>query len=103
MDCRKMADKRRRAVFDCSIGNIGSGIIRRKESECENRQEENDMEKINVMVVDDSYETRSNIKQLLSFSKNIKVAAEAGSGEEAIMLANEMKPDVILMDITCRA
>lgn len=57
------------------------------------------MEKINVMVVDDSYETRSNIKQLLSFSKNIKVAAEAGSGEEAIMLANEMKPDVILMDI----
>ncbi|HOQ06553.1 MAG TPA: response regulator [Clostridiales bacterium] len=57
------------------------------------------MDKISVMVVDDSYETRSNVKQLLSFSRNIRVTAEAASGEEAIVLAGEMRPDVILMDI----
>jgi pilus assembly protein CpaE len=57
------------------------------------------MEKINVMVVDDSFETRSNIRQLLSFSRNLKVTAEAASGEEAVMLATEQRPDVILMDI----
>ena len=57
------------------------------------------MDKISVMVVDDSYETRSNVKQLLSFSRNIRVTAEAASGEEAIVLAGEMRPDVILMNI----
>ncbi len=57
------------------------------------------MEKISVMIVDDSYETRSNIKQLLSFSRNIRVTAEAATGEEAVVLAGEMRPDVILMDI----
>ena len=56
------------------------------------------MEKINVMVVDDSFETRSNIRQLLSFSRNLKVTAEAASGEEAVMLATEQSPDD-LMDI----
>lgn len=57
------------------------------------------MEKINVMIVDDSYETRSNIKQLLSFSRKLKVTTEAASGEEAVILAGELRPDVILMDI----
>lgn len=57
------------------------------------------MEKIKVMIVDDSYETRNNIRQLLSFSRDIKVTAEAASGEEAIMLAGELSPDVVLMDI----
>lgn len=57
------------------------------------------MEKIKVVVVDDSYETRKNIKQLLSFEKRIEVIGEAENGEEAIFIARESKPDVILMDI----
>lgn len=57
------------------------------------------MEKIKVVVVDDSYEARNNIKQLLSFEKRIEVIGEAENGEEAIFIAKESRPDVILMDI----
>lgn len=57
------------------------------------------MEKIKVIIVDDSLETRSNIRQLLSFEKRIDVIGEAENGEDAICLAIESRPDVILMDI----
>lgn len=57
------------------------------------------MEKIKLVIVDDSLETRNNIKQLLSFEKRIDVIGEAENGEEAIFIAKEAKPDIILMDI----
>jgi pilus assembly protein CpaE len=57
------------------------------------------MEKIRVMIVDDSNETRSNVRKLLSFEKRIEIAGEAGNGEEAVFIAREVRPDVILMDI----
>lgn len=57
------------------------------------------MEKIKVIIADDIKETRDNIKKLLSFEKNIEVIGEAENGEEAVFLAKESKPDIILMDI----
>ncbi len=57
------------------------------------------MERIKVVVVDDSVETRNNIKVLLSFDKRIDVIGEAENGEEAIFVAKEARPDIILMDI----
>ncbi len=57
------------------------------------------MERVKTIIVDDSSETRSNIKQLLSFDKRIEVIGEAENGEEAIILAREARPDVMLMDI----
>lgn len=57
------------------------------------------MEKIKVVIVDDSEETRSNIKALLSFEKRVEVIGEAENGEEAIFIAREARPDIILMDI----
>ncbi|HEX2947180.1 MAG TPA: response regulator [Clostridia bacterium] len=57
------------------------------------------MEKIKLVIVDDSLETRNNIKQLLSFEKRIEVIGEAENGEEAIFIARESRPDIILMDI----
>ncbi len=57
------------------------------------------MERVKTIIVDDSAETRSNIKQLLSFDKRIEVIGEAENGKEAIELANEARPDVVLMDI----
>lgn len=57
------------------------------------------MERVRVLIVDDSAETRSNIRQLLSFEKRIEVAGEAENGEEAIVLVREARPDVVLMDI----
>lgn len=56
-------------------------------------------EKIRVLVVDDIAETRENVRKLLQFEADIEVIGTARSGKEAVQLADELKPDVILMDI----
>ncbi len=56
-------------------------------------------EKIRVLVVDDIAETRENVRKLLQFESDIEVIGTARSGKEAVQLADELKPDVILMDI----
>lgn len=56
-------------------------------------------EKIRVLVVDDIAETRENVRKLLQFEADIEVVGTARSGKEAVQLAEELKPDVILMDI----
>ena len=56
-------------------------------------------EKIRVLIVDDIPETRENLKKLLFFEQDIDVVGTASSGREAIELAAELKPHVILMDI----
>lgn len=58
-----------------------------------------DKEMIKVMVVDDHELIRSGVAALLSDLPNIKVIAIAHSGEEAILLAKQQKPLVILMDV----
>ncbi len=57
------------------------------------------MGKIKLVIVDDSYETRNNLRQILSFDKRFEVIGEAENGEEAIFIVKESKPDVVLMDI----
>ncbi|HEV2524140.1 MAG TPA: response regulator transcription factor [Gammaproteobacteria bacterium] len=54
---------------------------------------------IRVMIVDDQDLVSSAITALLSDTPNIEVIAKASSGEEAILLAKQHKPNVILMDI----
>jgi pilus assembly protein CpaE len=56
-------------------------------------------EKNRVLVVDDVSETRENIRKLLQFESDIEVVGTARSGREAVQLSDELKPDVILMDI----
>ncbi len=56
-------------------------------------------EKTRVLVVDDIAETRENVRKLLQFESDIEVVGTARSGKEAIQLADELKPDVVLMDI----
>ncbi len=56
-------------------------------------------DKIRVLVVDDIAETRENVRKLLQFEADIEVVGTARSGKEAVQLAEELKPDVILMDI----
>lgn len=51
------------------------------------------------MVVDDHDLVRLGIVSLLSDSDKIEVVAQAQSGEEAIQLAKDHDPDVVLMDI----
>lgn len=57
------------------------------------------MEKIKVVIVDDSEETRNNVKTILSFEKRIEVIGEAENGEEAVFITTEARPDIVLMDI----
>ena len=56
-------------------------------------------EKIQVLIVDDIAETRENIRKLLQFESDVEVVGAARSGKEAIELAQETDPDVVLMDI----
>lgn len=57
------------------------------------------MPPINILIADDIAETRENIKRLLYFEEDIKIIGEAADGEEAVKLAEKLRPDVILMDI----
>ena len=55
---------------------------------------------IKVMLVDDHAVVRMGFRLLLEGSPDIKVAAEAQSGEEACRLYPEVKPNVTVMDIS---
>ncbi len=54
---------------------------------------------IKILIVDDIPETRDHLSRLLGMEREIDVAGTASSGEEAIQVAMEMRPDVIVMDI----
>lgn len=55
---------------------------------------------INVLLVDDHVLIRKGIALLLENHVDIAVVGEANDGEEAIQLAYQTEPDVILMDIS---
>jgi two-component system, NarL family, response regulator LiaR len=54
---------------------------------------------INIMVVDDQPLLRQALTDLLKKYVDFNIIGEAGDGEEAVRLALEHKPDVIIMDI----
>lgn len=54
---------------------------------------------INVLLVDDHELVRTGISRLLADVPDIKVIGEAESGEDAVKLAKEKSPQVILMDV----
>lgn len=58
------------------------------------------MSPIRVMLVDDHAVVRMGFKLLLQGADDIEVVAEAESGEEAIKRYPEIKPDVVVMDIS---
>jgi two-component system, NarL family, response regulator LiaR len=54
---------------------------------------------IKVMIVDDHEMVRRGACSYLEAQPDISVVAQAGSGEEAVRLAQEFVPDVVLMDL----
>jgi len=57
-------------------------------------------DKIRLILVDDHAIVRAGFKMLLATSDTIEVIAEAERGETAIQLYQELKPDLLIMDLS---
>ncbi|MFG2076194.1 response regulator [Nonomuraea maritima] len=60
------------------------------------------MSAIRVMIVDDHPVVREGLLGMLESEAGLEVAGEAGSGDEAVVRAAELRPDVVLMDLRMR-
>jgi DNA-binding NarL/FixJ family response regulator len=54
---------------------------------------------ISVLIVDDDALVRSALTLMLGGQRDLQVVGEAGDGAEALRMAEELRPDVVLMDI----
>lgn len=55
--------------------------------------------KIRLLIAEDSQGTRHNLLNLLTFEKDIEVVGSVGRASQAIEMARQLYPDVVLMDI----
>jgi pilus assembly protein CpaE len=56
-------------------------------------------DKIRVLIVDDIPETRENVRKLLAFETDVEVVGVAATGREAVQLARDLQPNIVMMDI----
>jgi NarL family two-component system response regulator LiaR len=57
------------------------------------------VEKIKVLIVDDHRVVRQGLRTFLDLNEDIQVVGEAGDGQEAVEMAAQLIPDVVLMDL----
>ncbi|MDQ0279137.1 DNA-binding NarL/FixJ family response regulator [Arthrobacter silviterrae] len=54
---------------------------------------------IRILIADDQTLIRAGFRALLNAEPDMEITGEAGTGEETVRLARQLRPDVILMDI----
>jgi len=59
-----------------------------------------EMAPIRVLLVDDHEIARKGIRSVLTSDASLAVVSEAADGEEAVKRTEELRPDIILLDIT---
>ena len=52
-----------------------------------------------ILLIDDHPMLRTGVKQLISMAPELAVVGEAGNGEQGVLLAEELDPDLILLDL----
>jgi two-component system response regulator NreC len=57
------------------------------------------MNKIKVLIADDHAILREGLKTLLDLSENVEVVGSVSNGKEAVEMAAQASPDIVLMDI----
>lgn len=60
------------------------------------------MRTIRILIADDHSVVRAGLRALLEHHGHFRVVAEAATGEEAIRLAKEHRPDIAVLDIRMR-
>ena len=55
--------------------------------------------KLKVLVADDNQETRRAVRMMLSINPDVTIVAIAQDGQEAVDLAREYRPDLVVLDI----
>lgn len=55
--------------------------------------------KLRILLADDHQAFRQRMRKLLRNTPGFELVGEAGNGEEAVRLAGELKPDIVIMDV----
>lgn len=59
----------------------------------------NTMEKITILIADDHTLVRETWSFILNTDERFRVVAESGSGEDAVEMARQLRPNIVIMDI----
>ncbi|ULO06208.1 response regulator transcription factor [Paenibacillus sp. 19GGS1-52] len=57
------------------------------------------MKRYKILIADDHFVVREGLKLIMETNEQFQIVGEAGNGQEAIDLIDEVSPDVILMDL----
>ena len=58
------------------------------------------MKKLRILLADDHKMVREGLRLLINSQPNMEVTAEAASGREVILMARQVQPDIVIMDLS---